>query len=92
VAGLTRFRRVVHDERAAALFETRREGAVVECESHGAFRARIEGAEQTAVEIVRRARAGEHERRPLEKGTCTRCDWRAVCRPDVAALERGAEA
>ncbi|MDF1701332.1 MAG: PD-(D/E)XK nuclease family protein, partial [Planctomycetota bacterium] len=88
VAGLTRSRRVIHDERATALFEGRRETRPLSTEPTPAFRARIDTAEATAAEVVRRARAGDHARAPVEKGVCADCYWKDVCRPDVTWLEK----
>jgi ATP-dependent helicase/DNAse subunit B len=86
-AGLTRSRRVVYDAACAGLFAARREENALVEEPSEAFRARLERAEAVATEVVRRARAGVHERAPAEGDTCAACDWNAVCRPDRRALE-----
>ena len=87
VAGLTRDRRIIHDESARDLFARRREGVEPLAEASEDFRARIDAAEATAVDVVRRARRGDHARAPVEEGTCGGCYWHDVCRPDIARLE-----
>jgi len=87
MAGLTRARRVLHDAAAEDLFLVRREANPLESDAHEAFRGRIEAAEATATDVVRRTRRGEHMCAPSEPGTCAACDWASVCRPDVPWLE-----
>ena len=88
VTGLKRDRRIIHDNAWDELFEGRREAHKPKSEKTDDFRGRMDAAEDTAAEVVRRARAGDHTRAPSLEGTCKDCPWKHVCRPDVPELER----
>ena len=83
-----RVKRGIHDNAWDELFEGRREAHKPKSEKTDDFRGRMDAAEDTAAEVVRRARAGDHTRAPSLEGTCKDCPWKHVCRPDVPELER----
>ncbi|MDA1195991.1 MAG: PD-(D/E)XK nuclease family protein, partial [Planctomycetota bacterium] len=87
LAGLARMRRGLHDAAAEDILAHRRENKALWSEPSEAFRARLDVAEATAADVIRRARAADHRLAPAARGTCADCPWRAVCRPDIRALE-----
>ena len=81
-----RWRRIIADEREAALFEPRREGIKPDLRDHEAFRSFLDDALETAQGTVAAIRRCEHAKRPKAK-VCKQCPWKAVCRPDVRDVE-----